>query len=628
MNNKIPSKIKNLIWLKEKGFKIKPFFVIDELIIKSIELEIEKIIHFFQAQEVESVIIRSASCREDSDDKSQAGFFESSGEILLKNLTAQRVLSLWLVNKKKAKQIKCSELYLFIQQYIQADYWGVIFSQQIYDQDRASLMLSTLPGAITGGKNAEKNVTYNKKNNQWINQDILSGSLEKKLSGIIFTAEEKFPEGADIELGIKENDVELFQIRPINRNKDEKILLFERQRLKDVFGVNFEKQSWVKNAFTQALGDLTPLSLSFYNYLLNSEEVYCLLRKAGFIDKRMDTDINYRILENIGNRTFYNTCQEKLLFPKQTSRWPNFKRIIHISIQEDILREEGLKLSNIELSINNCFAWLFLSGIYLQIFIEKEKQKYDSGSFSEKLRNTEIICGASRPHFQEASSISIDEFIKKYYYWADYPYELANIRISEQDKDEIAKIYAYFNRKDKKADVNNCLGRKVQFWLKQRILRKEKFLKSLFMERGQLIRTYKKDIFKATNWEGIVKKGEEPLLQNGFLGDDNEKLSNAFSAISGENYPYSKRGARELIIMPGTIDLQNVAYLTEEDDIKRYIGRYIAIYSFPNKWIPFIPRLKGIILKEGNELSHMAIACREYRIPCRVGFSSQFNNNS
>ncbi len=607
MNNKIPPKIKNLFWLKDQGIKVPFFFVIDENAIKNINLKIKEIINFYHNKEVESVIIRSASCCEDSDKKSRAGFFRSTREILLKDLNAEKVLELWLANKRKAEQINCSSLYIFVQQYFRADYTSVLFSQQIYDQSVAKLMLSASPDDITSGKEAEKSIIYNKENDWWIDQNFLSECLRRKLSRIVFIAEKKFSEGADIELGIKGNNVEVYQIRPINRNRDEKILLSEKRRLKNIFGGNFEKQLWTKNAFAQSLGDVEPLSLSFYNELLNSRELYSLLKTAKIIGKKKCENIKYRILENIGGCTFYNTSQEKLLFSSHVSWWENFKKAVFITGYENIMQEKSSKLLSKELSISHSFAYFFLSGIYLQIFIGKEKQKYNNKSFVERFRNTEIICNASNPYPQGTDSKSIAEFIEKYYYWANSPYKLANPRISEQDKKEIAKKYTYFNAEDKQANPNKCLGKKVRFWLRQKVLWKQKFLKLLLKERKRLIQRYGEDIFKVSNSEGIVKK--------------NEKLSDLFLTISGKHYPYSKQEEKKLIIMPGEIDFKNVICLIDRDDIRQYTGRYIAIRCFPNDWIPFIPKLKGIVLKEGNELSHMAITCREHKIPCRIVFS-------
>jgi len=616
--NKLPPKINNLYWLEKIGIKVPAFFIIDKGIINDIDSKIEKIIDFFQMKEISSVIIRSANCAEDLDEKSRAGFFKSSNEILLEDLTAEKILDLWTVNEKKARKIHSSGQCLFIQEYVKSAYSGVLFTQEVYDRNKARLMLSSSPYAITDGGSAEKNIVYEKQNDRWSEQGFLSKDAKRKLSNIISDAEKRFYDGADIELGVQGDSVRFYQVRPIIRNKYEENLLSEKQRLQDLFGSDFEYQLWKRNAFTQALGNLSPLSLSFYNYLLNSEELYSLLKKAKVIDGSRNENIKYRVLENIAGNTYYNLFQEKLCFPKQNGTWADAIRAVFVSAYEKIMGKESLELLNRKISISNTFAWFFLSGIYLQMFIDKEKQNYAAGSFVEKLKNTEIICGACEPHPQGDDNKSVDEFIKKYYYLGDHPYELANLRISEQNKDEILKKYVYFQKKYNEVNSNEVLGKKVQFWLRQRVLWKQKFLKLLFDCRMDLIQKYGDAIFKAINWEGIAKKGEKPLFQNDSLFDSEQKLSNLYSTISGKDFPFSKQEGKEVVITPGEINFQNIVHLTRKNDIRQYLNRYIAVDIFPGGWIPFIPEMKGIVLQEGNELSHAAITCREYKIPCRI----------
>jgi len=130
---------------------------------------------------------------------------------------------------------------------------------------------------------------------------------------------------------------------------------------------------------------------------------------------------------------------------------------------------------------------------------------------------------------------------------------------------------------------------------------------------AQQIRT-KKDVP-----EQVKKKGKKPVFQEDILPGLYRKLSDSYVRIFGGDYPFSnKRKQKEIGIVPGNIDFQNIICLTQEDDITRNFNRYIAVNLFPNRWIPFIPQIKGIVLQEGNELSHMAITCREYEVPCKI----------
>ena len=182
---KWPSKIGNLFWLKKMGFEVPAFFVVDKDVIKNIDSKTKEMIDFFLTNGVHNVIIRSASYCEDSDEKSQAGFFKSSEKVPLKNLIAKKILELWTINKTKSREIGCADICIFIQEYIDSTFSGVLFTQQVYDGSEAKLILSSASYAVTDGKEAGKSITYEREKDRWIDQNLLSESLRKKLSKII-----------------------------------------------------------------------------------------------------------------------------------------------------------------------------------------------------------------------------------------------------------------------------------------------------------------------------------------------------------------------------------------------------------------------------------------------------------
>ena len=305
--SKIPIKIKNLYLLQDLGVQV-PFFVfIDSEKKKNINDGINKIKEEFKNKNIKSVIIRSASFKEDLDEKSMAGFFESSKEILLEDLSVEKIKYFWEKNKTKAENNNLGEFFVFIQEYFSSDYSGVLFTEDTYDKDRAIIALSLSDHAITDGLSADKKIIFDKKNDSWEGVNFLKQEILSELRKLILKSKEKFINGADIEFGVKGNKINFYQIRPITRNDNEKILLQEKKRLKDKFGSDFEAQLWGKNGFVEALGDLTPLFLSLYNCLLNSKELKSLLKEAQVIDEVSNN--TFPILENIGGRTSFNFSQ-------------------------------------------------------------------------------------------------------------------------------------------------------------------------------------------------------------------------------------------------------------------------------------------------------------------------------
>jgi len=610
---KLPAKIKNLYLLQELDVQVPFFIVVDSVDYKSITQKIEKIKEIFKNKKVKSVIIRSASFNEDLDDKSMAGFFESSKEILLNDLDVEKIKYFWNKNKKKAEENKLGDFFIFIQEFFRSDYSGVLFTEDPYDENGSIIILSSSDHAITDGLSADKKIIYNKKEDNWDEGEFLGKEVLSELKKVILKSKKSFNNGADIEFGIKNKKIKFYQIRPITRNKDEKLLLKEKKRLKNKFGTEFEEQTLGKNGFVEALGDLTPLSLSFYNYLLNSIELKKLLKEARAIDEISDK--NFSLLENVGGRTYFNFSQEKNIFLRKDNWWNNFKRTVLFLSQEKIMKKKCLEEMKEKSNLEEIFAWFFISGIYLQFFLEQEKRKYKKDKFIERLKNTERICGAKEPRPKSLNDDDLAEFVKEYYYLANFPYEFSSKRLIDIDLNELKEKYSHFRKTKKNEKDKKYLNKKIQFWLRNKVLWKNNFLKLLIKHKNYLVEKYGEEIFQAKNWKEIIK-GKEPQL----VKLEKEKISNNYLEVSGENYPFAKTDKKreDVVVVPGITDFNNLTYFIEGDNIEKYFGKYLAVNIFSSDWIPYISEFKGIVLKEGNELSHMAITCREYNIPCII----------
>lgn len=587
MQKKIfPQKISNLVLLREKGVNVPSFYVLDT--IKNIDEEMKKIYSFLKKENIKNIIIRSAFEKEDSSEKSFAGFFESSTKISSDNLKSKDIKSIWDINKKKINNE--GKLYLFIQEFYDFDFSGVLFTQDVYNRQKALLKLSKKAFAITSGLTAQKNISYDKNEKKWDSKDSMLGKNKSDyLEKIIYLMDQIFLYGADVELGIAKDNIYIVQARAIVRNNDEKILYKEQKRLFNLFNRDFCNQVWVKNNFTDSLGDLSPLSVHFYNDLFASESFYSTLNAASFLDKKDFFNKKLRILENIGNRTYFNATQGDSIFFNKEGFIKKIKRIALIKIREEMMKNKNeLNKNEKQIGIEIAFSWLFLSGLYFQFFLEEEKI-VNKKNFKEKLKNTELFLGVNDGIRKKVASVDK--------YFLNNPYDLLS-------QNEIK----YYDKKiSKKYIKKELLSSRVVYWFQEKIYWKKFFLEKISNEKNVLIKKYKK-FLSAEEKKDVNKLFSSPFKRI--------FLSNKYQLISGENYPFFKSDLRkkEVVVVPGVVD-RDIIFLKEDDDITKYNNKAIAIDKFPNSWIPFVPNLKSIITKEGNELSHLSISCREYSVP-------------
>jgi phosphohistidine swiveling domain-containing protein len=576
--NTLPPKIKNLYILEKGNFNVPPFYVVTEESILGIKKE--EIIEFFKKHNTKNIIIRSASSIEDGADKSLAGFFESSDKIKLEDLTEEQIREMWNFNKSKISKDK--RLYIFLQEFIEFDYSGVLFTQGFYNDKEAILELSKSKFQITSGKEADQKFIYNKVDGEWKSKHSLSKEVKDDIVKLINYLEDKFEKGADLELGILNNQLFVFQLRPITRNKDEEVLLNERNRLIEKFKDKFINQTWIRNDFINALGDISDTSINLYNHLFSSQEFSSLLKQAKFSKENKNF---LHILENIGGRTYFNIAEAQKVFPSANNFFGKIMSAVSIKANEPIIRKLNEEKKNKELSIKEIFSLLYLSGNYFSFFLKEDKEIFKK-DFELRLKNSEKATQATGFFFKDKDNIK--EFINEYYFLGEHPYEIESKRIKDISVEEVELMF--FNPSSQEENTEELLSKNTLYWLTEKVYWKNIFLKNLCDKKEELISKYK------------VSKN------NGY------KISSKYKCITGEHYPFSEFKEEEKIVVAGNIDYENIL-LVKEDDNFQFENKYIAVESFPNKWICNIPKLKGILTKEGSELSHAAITCREYNIP-------------
>jgi len=579
------AKIDNLYVLKEEGFGVPPFFIVDKKFIKFLDKRTIEIKNYFEERGVKDILIRSASSLEDGSDNSMAGIFESSKDILLKDLGPNILLKFWNKNKEKAENN--IGLVMFVQEYFVADYYGVLFTQDIYDQNFSILHLSSAPGAVTDGKDPGVVLKFDRKKREWGGDlSVLSKNILNQIELVIKKLDKKFINGADIELGIKKDLLRLFQLRPITRTKKDKLILFEKHRLKEKLGSSFEQSKWERNQFVQALGKLSTESINFYNKLLNSNVLNTFLFKNYLIDKK--SEHVYDLLDNIGSKLYYNIYAESIIFYKKPGKMQEFRRLILFLANEKNLKKNIILKKEKDQDIEMVFAIFFVSGIYFNYFLEKEKKRTSEEIFSLKLLNTEIRCNALEP--RPKSKLHLDNFRQKYYYLSSNPYEISSKKINDYTDLELFEKYKFFfrNRAEDKIEIEDHLDYNSEFWLKEKLYWKRIFLIMLYKHK---------------------------LSRGNFATEKIEGLSKKINAV---NFPFSDNEEEVHTIVPGIIDYKDLKILKLEDEITDYFNCFIAIDFFPAKWISFIPTFKGLVTKEGNKLSHLSITCREYQIPYQI----------
>ncbi len=601
MSNKIlPNKISNLTLLKNLWFQVPNFFIFDYNNIWDDEY-ISKVVAFYNKNKVKNIIIRSASFDEDLDNKTNAWFFDSSQSLSLKGLK-NNLKIYWKKNVVKVENNK-NLLFLFVQEFIHSDFSWVFFTQSPFDKWLAILEISKECEVITRGGRWGKSFIYEKKKWKWSNKINIDNKYINEIEKLITKVEVNFPSWADIELWINRHWLFIFQIRDIIRSQNEKILLTEKLRLSRLYWKSFKNQLWQKNSFIEAVWNLQPLSLSLYNDLLRSKCLYNVLLNSWFIDSRKKSPY-YNILENIWGNTYYNNYQDQLYFPKRVWKLWQFKTMFLVFIKQHSVKNDFLN-SN-DNSIEWVFSNLFLAGLYFSFFIEIKKNKLSDIDFSNILKNTEELCEAQFPKCS-----SKKEFIEKYYYWWLSPYALESKRFDEMCEEDIVIQNKTINKQ-----VNNVFNENIQFWLKQKIKWKNKFLLLIYDLRNEILQS--KQGAKLFNLSSYEKYKAKNFNNKDFNTTQWKILKNILFEISWKDFPYFSVRKDDKIVIVAWIIKKWIMFLPSNVEISNYFWKTIAVEFFNSDWIPLIPKFTWIILKYWSMLSHVSITCREYEIPCEI----------
>lgn len=227
-----------------------------------------------------AIIVRSSGLEEDGEDKSYAGIYESFTNIISFEQFLVAIKKVWssfysVTASAYGKNNRIKGIPILIQVMIPCDKAGVAFSRNPVNNEE-EIIVEACEGSnekiILGDVKAQKYVLPRKKT------DVLGTSLVKteelnQIKKIIIDLENMFHFPCDIEWGIQENIIYLFQVRPIVlhahpniytepcREYEECILLDRYAKPASVCYLSI-LDSWQKNVYLSLYQDKTSVEVS------------------------------------------------------------------------------------------------------------------------------------------------------------------------------------------------------------------------------------------------------------------------------------------------------------------------------------------------------------------------------
>jgi pyruvate,water dikinase len=320
LEKKIGGKARNLLLLKKEGFNVPDFFVISHTDFENSKLKdiVKNLIYKIQPLK-EEIILRSSATGEDGGENSFAGIFESVRINKLSNLNSElkRILgslaSEKLYSYIKSKKIKEKpKLSVIIQEFIEGDVSGVIFSSVTKAGKRGTLINSGFGGAssIVNGQDSDY---------FFLNQrgDIVEKTKSKERYSLTKTQiisllkiakkiESLFGKPQDIEFTIKNNNIYLLQSRPITKDISEEILVWDNSNIAESYS-----------------GIILPLTSSYIRYAYQVTYID-LARKSGVSKEKIKE--NQHLFNNLLGFFYGRVYYNMLNWYKMLTLYPGYER--------------------------------------------------------------------------------------------------------------------------------------------------------------------------------------------------------------------------------------------------------------------------------------------------------------
>jgi len=237
-NNLIGGKAFGLQKLIKNNFKVPDFFVISTDVFENLEINKmtsesvlslefsqdfkEEILQKFKNLKTQKVSVRSSATNEDGENKSFAGQFDTFLNVEEENLL-ESIKKCW-ISLLSTPNCENQKMAVIIQKMIEADFSGVIFTQNPVTKDKNSLICEVVfgygellvSGSVTPSHfeiDIQKNIIKNKFLNNHEEQIEISKILDISNKAIKMQKIWAYP--LDIEWSLKEDEIFFLQARPI-----------------------------------------------------------------------------------------------------------------------------------------------------------------------------------------------------------------------------------------------------------------------------------------------------------------------------------------------------------------------------------------------------------------------------
>jgi len=320
LESEIGGKARNLLILKKEGFNVPDFIVISHNDIKKIGLEETTKLITYKTQHLKrDLILRSSATGEDSSENSFAGIFESVRlkdcsnieqglKKLLSSLNSKK-LSFYIKSKKIKEKPKLS---IIVQEFVEGDVSGVMFSSTIKNGKKGVLINSNLGGAssIVEGKDSdsffldERGVIV-EKTKQGKNYSLTETQI-KSLMLLAKRIEDIFGRPQDIEFTIEDNKIYLLQSRPITKEISKEILVWDNSNIAESYG-----------------GIILPLTSSYIKYAYKITYID-LARKSYVSEKKIKE--NEHLFDNLLGFFYGRVYYNMLSWYKMLTLYPGYER--------------------------------------------------------------------------------------------------------------------------------------------------------------------------------------------------------------------------------------------------------------------------------------------------------------
>lgn len=264
--NNLKRKIENIFsneeYYKDLSKKLKQIILNSKIP----EYLIEELDKYLKIKNFKSYIVRSSATIEDELKYSFAGQFTSVLNVK-KSKIYDAILEVYasLFNEKVLEYIKSIDLStenffkfvkmaVIIQEFINTDFGGVIFTTHPISNDSNKILIEYVEGLckyLVSGKREPMSLEINKDNLEILlrikSRDVrkyIDDNIIKELAKISIRIEKDFGYPCDIEFGIKDNKIFIFQVRPITTLKEKKYqenIEFEKEKYNILRGIPASK---------------------------------------------------------------------------------------------------------------------------------------------------------------------------------------------------------------------------------------------------------------------------------------------------------------------------------------------------------------------------------------------------